>query len=146
MRTARLTSSFALLMFLFAASASASTPTHPAYHHGYRWGAKKLLCTSVKTERRKADTVIITVKGKRYWCSKPVAPTFGGTAAKAAVAVRAFYQAKWNPDAGGGLYDGFTHLSCSGAGAVWLCDWQTPAFSGTAKVTFTAKGPMVTQG
>ncbi len=132
---------FVLTVVLFAAagSAAAATPTRPADHHGYRWGAKKLLCTSVAKERRKADTVVITVKGKRYWCSPQ---TFGGTAAKAAVAVRAAYQERWNPGVGG-LYDGFTNLSCTGAGAAWVCYWQTPSFSGSSTVTFTANGPVV---
>ncbi len=125
MRRAILTSS--LFVLIVAATASAA-PVKPADHHGYRWGTQKLLCTSVKKERRAADTVTIVVSGKRYWCSRP---TFGGTAAKAAAALHTAYP------------DSYTNLSCSGGGAVWVCAWQTVAFAGTAKVTFTAKGPVV---
>ncbi len=142
MRAPRRTASLAVAMFLFAGIAAAATPSHPAFHHGYRWGAQRLLCTSVKSERRKTDTVAVTFKGRRYWCSRP---SVVGTAAQAAVAVRAAYQQKVNPGVGG-QYDGFTELTCSGKGAVWKCAYQTAAFAGSATVTFTAKGPVVRWG
>lgn len=42
----------------------------PSDHHTYRWSAKKLLCTSYSAERRRADTAVVNVAGRRYWCGK----------------------------------------------------------------------------
>lgn len=55
--------------------AAHSNPCHmrhacPSDHHTYRWGPKKLLCTSYAAERRKKDSIVVTVGGRRYWCGK----------------------------------------------------------------------------
>ncbi len=136
----RLALSLLCLGLVAAGAASAATPMKPADHHGYRWGPAKLLCTSVATERRANDKVAITFKGRRYWCSRPAWAI--GTKTQAMNAVRLAEQEKINPGQGG-LYDGFTILTCSGGPTVWRCQWQTPGFAGDATVTFTASGPKV---
>lgn len=42
----------------------------PSDHHTYRWGPKKLFCTSYAAERRNRDTIIVRYGGRRYWCGK----------------------------------------------------------------------------
>lgn len=78
-RTAVKTSAAAMSLVAALATASAAgahrSPCHtqhvcPSDHHTYRWGAKKLYCTSYKAERRKRDTIVVTHGGRKYWCGR----------------------------------------------------------------------------
>ncbi len=143
MRRAILSASFTMVLLLISAGiGSAATPKKPADHHGYRWGTQKLLCTSVRSERRPNDTVVITYKTKRYWCSRPAKPAIVGTRAQAIDAVRYAYQEKVSPGTGG-MYQAFTALDCTGGPTVWRCTFTTQGVDGSATVTFTSSGPKV---
>lgn len=133
---------------MLAPSASAHmSPCHskhtcPSDHHSYRYGPAKLLCTSVKSERRKADTVSIVVKGRRYWCSKPAPAVPAGSAAEAEAAVRKATTERFYPGQGKPTWQSFTRLECVGGKGVYQCSFGE-GFAGTATVTWTASGPVV---
>ncbi len=128
-----------LAVGLDSGAASAASPKKPADHHGYRWGAQKLLCTSVRAERRPNDRVIITYKGRRYWCSLPAAL---GTANLSSVAMGVAIADRFNP--------ADTHPwqvalpGCKRTGPkVFACSIVHPLLTAAATVTWTAAGPKV---
>lgn len=47
-----------------------TTRTCPSDHHTYRWSAKRLLCTSYRSERVPADKIRVVVSSHVYWCHK----------------------------------------------------------------------------
>ncbi len=138
----RLLCRFAVLLGLaavFAGSSAAAAPKKPADHHGYRWGTQKLLCTSVRSERRPNDNVTIVAAGKRYWCSKPVIPA--GSTGEAGMALRRAATARFYPG-DTRPWSSWTHFDCTGGKGVYHCSFGE-GFSGTATVTWSAKGPAV---
>lgn len=122
----------------------------PSDHHQYRWGSKRLLCTSVRKERRKADTAVVVWKGRRYWCSRPakkpvkkppvVVPA--GSVSEAAEAVGLAIARRFDP-AATHRYQVFLP-SCSGGKGHYVCSGRDANLSVTAKVDWSAAGPTVT--
>lgn len=68
--------SVALAALTFASAADAhrnschTKKTCPSDHHTYKWGPKKLLCTSYAAERKPSDRIRVVVGGRTYWCHK----------------------------------------------------------------------------
>lgn len=114
-----------------------ATPKAPAKHHGYRWSAERLLCTSVLKERRANDTVTVRYQGKRYWCSRPPgSPELAGEALRFAI------QERIKPGSGYG-YQALKDYGCPGKAGVYRCSFTSENITGTATVTFKPKPVVV---
>lgn len=89
-RLATLCASFVLALGISLVAATSFASAHrngcheahtcPSDHHTYVW--KGLLCTSYASERRPSDTVVVTVDGRTYYCTRVSGGGSGGTPAK----------------------------------------------------------------